>query len=152
MGVAWSSRECVHGHMCKYARDHAGARSTYTQLDTRHDKSHTLCVYHLLQTSLPHLRLDCNRPCGRFFIGTWDNDGVCQWTNCHSKTWQELLQKITNIIPRQDEWRSLFSSATPHPLLPISFIIRYEILEWGLSVPLILLSHMWLISGWDDVI
>ena len=107
--------------------------------------SHRLCVYHLLQTSLPHLRLDCNRPCGSFFIGTWDNDDMCQWANCHSKTWQELLQKITNIIPRQGEWRSLFSSATPHPLLPISFIIRYQILEWEFNVPLIKLAH-WLVD------
>jgi len=35
--------------------------------------------------------------------------GVCQWSNCHSKTWQALLQKITDIIFRQGEWRSLFS-------------------------------------------
>ena len=50
-------------------------------------------------------------------------ESMCKWPNCHSKTWQELLQKITDIIFRQEEWRYLFSSATPHPLFFVILII-----------------------------
>ena len=93
-----------------------------------------------------------NRPCVSFFIVTRGNYDVCQWANCHSETWQELLQKITDIISRQGEWRRFFFSPTPDYLLSLNFIIRYQILEWGLNVPLILLAHMWLISGHDGLI
>ena len=54
---------------------------------------------------------------------------MCQWSNCHSKTWQALLQKITDIIFRQGEWRSLFSSATPHPLFFVTLIIRCNLMR-----------------------
>ena len=69
--------------------------------------------------------------CDRFlslFLAWYDTrsqEVVCQWFNCHSKTWQALLQKITDIIFRQGEWRSLFSSATPHPLFFVTLIIRH---------------------------
>ena len=125
MGVAWSSRECVHGHMCKYARDHAGARSTYTHLDTRHDnKSYIMCV--TFTTNQPAtFKIGLQPTLWQFFYWHMRNDDVCQWTNCHSKTWQELLQKITNIISRQGKCRRLFSSATPHPLFFVILIIKY---------------------------
>ena len=72
--------------------------------------------------------------CDRFlslFLAWYDTrsqEVVCQWFNCHSKTWQALLQKITDIIFRQGEWRSLFSSATPHPLFFVTLIIIHNLI------------------------
>ena len=72
--------------------------------------------------------------CDRFlslFLTWYDTRsqaGVCQWSNCHSKTRQALLQKITDIIFGQGEWRSLFSSATPHPLFFVTLIIRHNLI------------------------
>ena len=70
-----------------------------------------------------------NRPCVSFFIVTRGNYDVCQWANCHSETWQKLLQKITDIISRQGEWRRFFFSPTPDYLLSLKFIIKYQ---WGI--------------------
>ena len=77
--------------------------------------------------------------CDRFlslFLAWYDTRsqaGVCQWFNCHSKTWQALLQKITDIIFRQGEWRSLFSSATPHPLFFVTLIIRHNLMRININ-------------------
>ena len=62
------------------------------------------------------------------YYGIKSQEGVCQWFNCHSKTWQELLQKIADIIFGQGEWRCLFSSATPHPLFFVILIIIHNLI------------------------
>ena len=77
--------------------------------------------------------------CDRFlslFLAWYDTrsqEVVCQWFNCHSKTWQALLQKITDIIFRQGEWRSLFSSATPHPLFFVTLIIIHILMRINMN-------------------
>ena len=68
---------------------------------------------------------------GQFFYWHKGDEYVCQWANCHIKTWQELLQKITNIISRQGEWRRFFVSPTPDYLLSLKFIIRHNGLILG---------------------
>ena len=72
-----------------------------------------------------------NRPCVSFFIGMRNDDDVCQWANCHSKTWQELLQKIADIISRQGKCRRFFVSPTPDYLLSLKFIIIHKSLILG---------------------
>ena len=73
--------------------------------------------------------------------------GVCQWSNCHSKTWQALLQKITDIIFRQGEWRSLFSSATPHPLFFVTLIIRHILIGINMKYDTFFSGTVWVAHG-----
>jgi len=78
---------------------------------------------------------------------------MCQWSNCHSKTWQALLQKITDIIFRQGEWRSLFSSATPHPLFFVILIIRHNLIGINMKYDTILSGTVWVAHGLEcDII
>ena len=74
---------------------------------------------------------------------------VCQWFNCHSKTWQALLQKITDIIFRQGEWRSLFSSATPHPLFFVTLIIRHILIGINMKYDTFFSGTVWVAHQLD---
>ena len=79
--------------------------------------------------------------------GIRSQEGVCQWSNCHSKTWQALLQKITDIIFRQGEWRSLFSSATPHPLFFVTLIIIHILIGINMKYDTFFSGTVWVAHG-----